>query len=111
MPPFTRLVVPARLYEGMFRQALDEFPLECCGMLAGTVDGGVGRVVERSPLVNAAASPVEYLSEPRGMFEAVRDMLRRGLDVLAVYHSHPTSPPVPSKTDLARNYSEDVVNL
>jgi proteasome lid subunit RPN8/RPN11 len=63
------------------------------------------------PLINAAASPVEYLSDGRSMFEADRDMRRRGLEVLAVYHSHPTSPPVPSKKDRAMNYSPDVVNF
>jgi proteasome lid subunit RPN8/RPN11 len=45
------------------------------------------------------------------MFTAWRDMRRRGLDVLAVYHSHPTSPSVPSRKDRERNYSEQVVNL
>jgi len=45
------------------------------------------------------------------MFETVREMRRRGIDILAVYHSHPTSAPVPSRTDLERNYSPDVVNL
>ena len=38
-------------------------------------------------------------------------MRRQGLEVLAVYHSHPTSEPVPSRTDLQRNYSPEVVNL
>jgi proteasome lid subunit RPN8/RPN11 len=109
--PFQRLLIPAGLYEGMLEQAQAERPLECCGLLAGAVADGTARVVERYPLVNAAASPVEYHSDARGMFEAVRDMNRRGLDLLAVYHSHPTSPPVPSRTDLDRNYSEDVVNL
>jgi proteasome lid subunit RPN8/RPN11 len=54
---------------------------------------------------------VEYLSEPESMFRADRDIRRRGLDYVAVYHSHPTSPPVPSKKDLARNFSDDVVNF
>jgi proteasome lid subunit RPN8/RPN11 len=108
--PF-RLMIPRPLYAEMIAQAVDEAPLECCGVLAGTVTEGVGEVVARYPLANAAASPTEYESDGRAMFDAWREMRERGIDVLAVYHSHPTSPPVPSKTDLARNYSETVVNL
>jgi proteasome lid subunit RPN8/RPN11 len=67
--------------------------------------------MRRYPLVNAAASGTEYLSEPRSMFEAVRDMRQRKIDMLAIYHSHPLSAPTPSRTDLERNYSPDVVNL
>ena len=95
----------------MFAQAQAEFPNECCGLLAGTVAAGATEVVRRYPLANAAASPVEYLSEPKQMFDAVRDMRKHGFDVLAVYHSHPTSDPVPSKADRERNYSPEVVNL
>src|SRR4051794_11260944 len=105
--PF-RLVVPRDVLEKTVAQALSERPNECCGLLAGHMDGDVARVVAVCPLVNALASPVEYESEPRSMFAAYRDYTSKGLDVLAVYHSHPTSPPVPSKKDLARNYSEDV---
>jgi hypothetical protein len=39
------------------------------------------------------------------MFGAERDRRRCGLDVLAVYSSRPISEPVPSRTDLERNYS------
>jgi [CysO sulfur-carrier protein]-S-L-cysteine hydrolase len=96
----------------MFAQALMELPNECCGLLGGTVEAaGLGRAIRRYPLTNAAASPVEYLSDGREMFEAARDMRRRGIDVIAVYHSHPTSDPMPSKTDRERNYSTEVVNL
>jgi proteasome lid subunit RPN8/RPN11 len=65
----------------------------------------------RYPLVNAAASPVEYLSDEQSMFAADKDRRRRGLEWLAVYHSHPTSDPVPSRKDRERNYSPDVMNL
>jgi proteasome lid subunit RPN8/RPN11 len=108
-----RLRVPRGLFDAMLAQAKLELPNECCGLLAGVLEdaGRVGRVVDHYPLVNASASGREFESEPRSMFAAVRAMRDRGTDVLAVYHSHPTSTPVPSKTDLARNYSEDVQNL
>jgi proteasome lid subunit RPN8/RPN11 len=108
----------------MISQARSELPNECCGLLAGRIqESGVQgqdddrtnqqvvRVVRRYALVNAAASQTEYLSDPRGMFEAVRDMRQLGLEIVAIYHSHPTSAPVPSRTDLERNYSPDVMNF
>jgi [CysO sulfur-carrier protein]-S-L-cysteine hydrolase len=106
--PF-RLLLPAQLLDEMVAQARAELPNECCGLLAGRSAGGIATVERRYPLVNAEASPVEYTSEPRSMFAAVRDMRRHGIDVVAVYHSHPTSEAVPSKTDRERNYSEDVI--
>ncbi len=102
----------------MLAHAVAELPNECCGLLAGRLEARadaeglpLGRVLRRYPLANAAASPVEYVSDPQSMFDAIRDMRRLGLEILAVYHSHPTSDPVPSRTDLQRNYSPDVVNL
>jgi proteasome lid subunit RPN8/RPN11 len=110
--PF-RLLVPRTIYDGMLAQAQAELPCECCGLLAGVVDesAGVARVSKAYPLINALASPVEFESEPRSMFDAVRDQLRLGLQILAVYHSHPASPPIPSQKDLQRNFSEEVINV
>jgi proteasome lid subunit RPN8/RPN11 len=112
--PFRLLHLPNTILADMIQHALAEAPLECCGLLAGKIEGlsaEVGKVVHRYPLVNAAASPVEYLSEPRSLFEATRAIRTRNLDLLAVYHSHPTSQPIPSRIDLERNYSSEVVNF
>jgi proteasome lid subunit RPN8/RPN11 len=112
--PF-RLELPRRIYDEIVAQAQAELPNECCGMLAGRVEPGasgpVGHVLRRFPLANAAASPREFLSDARAMFAAEKARRAENLDFLAVYHSHPASPPVPSKTDLERNYSPDVMNL
>jgi proteasome lid subunit RPN8/RPN11 len=106
------LILPFSVYEPMIDQAKAELPNECCGLLAGTVDAnGVARVIQHYPLINSAASPVLFESDPRSMFDALRALDRAGLEILAVYHSHPTSAPIPSRTDLDRNYSEDVMNL
>lgn len=106
-----RLDLPQSIYLALLAQAQAELPNECCGLLAGTIVAGVGWVQRHYPLVNALASPCEYESEPRSMFDAVRDIRQRALDVLAVYHSHPDSEPVPSRKDQERCYSSDVMNL
>jgi [CysO sulfur-carrier protein]-S-L-cysteine hydrolase len=109
--PF-RLLIPRSHYYAMVVQAKAELPNECCGLLAGLMEGSqAARVLQRYPLVNNAASPTEYLANDRALFDAFRDMHERNLDLLAIYHSHPVSDPVPSKTDLARNYFENVMHL
>ncbi|HWY87080.1 MAG TPA: M67 family metallopeptidase [Gemmataceae bacterium] len=110
-----RLLVPRQFHTDMVLQAQAELPNECCGMLAGRVENGpagpVGRVLCRYPLVNAAANPWEYVSEPRSMLNAEKARRAEGLEFLATYHSHPRSRPVPSIIDLERNYSPDVVTM
>ncbi len=110
--PF-RLFLPRHLYLGMIAQAKAELPNECCGILAGrrAPDGKTAIVEQCHPLVNAAGSPVEFLSEPRSMLAAHKAMRLAGHEELAIYHSHPTSPPVPSSKDRERNYSEGVMSL
>jgi proteasome lid subunit RPN8/RPN11 len=108
--PF-RLLIPRPIFDAMLLHAKVELPAECCGLLAGTIADGVGHVTLHLPLVNALASPTEYESEPRSMLAAHRVMRASGTDVLAVYHSHPTSDPIPSQRDRERNYGENVMNL
>ncbi len=109
---FTHLSIPRSVYEGMLCHALAERPLECCGLLAGVIRAdGIGEVRLRYPLLNAAASPVEFLSDPASIHSAVRDIRRQKLVELAVYHSHPASQPVPSRKDLERNWWPQAVTL
>jgi proteasome lid subunit RPN8/RPN11 len=113
--PF-HLHIPENLYQAMVAQALAESPNECCGLLGGVIIRNEGReaiglVKSLHPLVNEAASPVEYLSDARSMFDAVRALRAQAVDLLAVYHSHPKAEPIPSRTDREQNYSEDVMNL
>src|SRR5262245_17238518 len=98
--PDRKLQIPGRLHAEMLAQAVAELPNECGGLLAGRD----GRVTHRYPLTNALASPVRYESDPKELFAAEKDMRRQGTELLAIYHSHPTSEPVPSRTDLERNF-------
>ena len=81
----------------MLAHARDEAPRECCGLLAGTGDTIVRSVRAR----NLEASPTRYLIDPEDHFAAIRTARAQGLEVVGAYHSHPSSAPVPSPSDLA----------
>jgi [CysO sulfur-carrier protein]-S-L-cysteine hydrolase len=110
--PF-RLVLPTHIRDEMIAHAKAEFPNECCGQLAGHIGAdAIAWVDQGYPLVNSAASPIKYRSEGKDLFAAFRDMRERGLELLAIYHSHPSSDPVPSATDLKENYyGSKIVNF
>ncbi len=99
LPP-VRLHIPRSVWANMLDHARRVLPEECCGLLAGH-GSQCSRLYE---LENADHSPVRYSAEPRSLIAAFRDMRERGLELLAIYHSHPTSAAVPSRTDLAENY-------
>jgi [CysO sulfur-carrier protein]-S-L-cysteine hydrolase len=107
------LRIPHLLYEKMLAQAAAELPNECCGLLAGRLGGNgtSAQVTQLYALVNERASPSEFVSEPKSMFTAMKAMRQEAIEVLAVYHSHPTSEPIPSKRDQEMSYSSTVMNL
>ena len=84
------MVVPAAVREAIATHARAEAPNESCGLLL-LEDG---RAVEYVPAVNKAASPYR--------FELYLDPVRWSEIELdqAVVHSHLSSPPRPSRTDV-----------
>ena len=109
--PF-RLQMPQSVRDALIAQALAEQPNECCGLLGGVIEAGISRVVCAYPLPNALADPRLFQADTRALLRAHVDMRERNLEMLAVYHSHPTSPAVPSATDHAQwGHGEAVVCL
>lgn len=80
-------------------------PLEACGLLAGRD----GKVIKFYPLTNIDASPEHFSMKPEEQFTAVKDMRQMGLKMLAIWHSHPSSPPRMSEEDLRLAYTPDIV--
>jgi proteasome lid subunit RPN8/RPN11 len=81
-------------------------PRECCGLLLGPVAAAaeasdVLEVRQAAPTRNLAPSPTRYDIDPADHFRILREARATGLTVIGAYHSHPTSAPVPSPTDLA----------
>ena len=90
--------------EQMIDHALEQFPKECCGMLAG-VDGKPVKVVRAT---NSEDSEFRYRVDDRELLRFLRDCDDNGWDFLAVYHSHTRSEAYPSPTDvrLASNWPD-----
>lgn len=112
MPPHTRLVIAESLLARIVAHAREELPNECCGLLAGAIEDGVAVAAKQFRIANDLHSSESYVTNARDLFDAFRSMRSDNLELLAVYHSHPTSSPVPSRRDVAENtYGETVIHL
>ena len=81
----------------MLEHARVEVPRECCGLLIGA-RGEVTRSVRAR---NLDPQPTRFLIDPADHFAAIRGARAEGKEVIGAYHSHPSSAPVPSSTDIA----------
>ncbi|KGA94470.1 Mov34/MPN/PAD-1 family protein [Leptospirillum ferriphilum] len=94
---FSGLTFPLGLYDAIIAHARSVFPEECCGLVAGPAGGGPIRVI---PMENALHSPVRYEMNPKEQFQVQKNLRREGLEMWAIYHSHPVTRPYPSETDI-----------
>jgi len=86
------VVIPAEVRSALVGHAEAELPNEACGLLV-LRDGVAERLV---PGRNRAASPYRFELEVDPETWFLED---EGYE-LAVFHSHPASPPRPSRTDV-----------
>ena len=90
------LRLPERAYLEMVGLALDGYPLEVCGLFAGSGD----RVDVFYPCRNAAQSAKVYEVDGRDFLKADRDAEARGIELIGVMHSHTHTDAFPSPTDI-----------
>jgi proteasome lid subunit RPN8/RPN11 len=93
-------------WDAMRRHVAAESPIEACGLLSGK-NGIVETVLA---VKNAAASKVRYRMEPRAQLRAFEQIEDAGQEILAIFHSHPKGPSVPSPTDI-REAAYPVVHI
>jgi proteasome lid subunit RPN8/RPN11 len=95
--------MPAVVLEAIVDHARREAPNECCGLLVGA-----GNAVDRAvPTRNAAQSRTRYLVDPSDHFALIRELRGTAHDIIGAYHSHPSSPAIPSPTDIAGAWGAD----
>lgn len=109
-PSLPRFALPLALRAELFTHARQQAPLECCGLLGGHRNKNTWRARRVYQLVNEAHSTTEFLAL-EGLIAPFKQMRAEGEELVGIYHSHPTTPPMPSATDLARNYYPQTPHL
>ena len=71
-------------------------PLEACGLLAGR-NSKVETVLE---VTNQAQSAVRFVMDPIEQLKAFEWIESNGLELIGIFHSHPTGPETVSPTDI-----------
>ncbi|NMO95367.1 Mov34/MPN/PAD-1 family protein [Paenibacillus lemnae] len=69
-------------------------PFEACGILVGSSPDKLDRFI---PVTNVSQNPLHHFSLHPAEWTS---LLLGGMPVQGLYHSHPSSPPVPSSEDL-----------
>lgn len=97
------LRLTSSLIEKMLAHAAAHYPEEACGLLGGR-DGQATLFI---PVENDLHSSVAYKMEPRQHVQAMYALDAAGLEIVAIYHSHPGGPARPSATDVVEaNYPD-----
>jgi len=91
------LTLGESLLNEMIAYVKQHLPLEACGLLAGKKD----RAEKMIGVWNQAQSPVRFVMDPREQLNALDWIESHDLDLLGIFHSHPTGPETVSPTDIA----------
>lgn len=98
-----QLVIPRHLVSEIILHCKEVYPNEACGILAGK-----GRVVQKVyKMTNIENSSVSYMMEPGEQFTVMKEMREQGLEMSAIYHSHPQSDVHPSPKDIRLAFYPD----
>ena len=101
----TGLTLPRWIYQALLAQARAVAPVEACAILAGRE----GRVQALFPMTNRDSSADHFMMDPVEQFSVVKAVRAAGQQMLAVHHSHPTTPAWPSAEDIRLAVTPGVV--
>ncbi|MFN8594389.1 MAG: M67 family metallopeptidase [Thermomicrobiales bacterium] len=103
-----RFLLPQSMAEEIIDHARDLHPRECCGIVAGR--NAIPVRVYRT--TNVAPGNRLYEIDPRELIDLeFHELPAQDLEIVAIYHSHPSSEAYPSATDLELAFWPEAVYL
>lgn len=92
------LTIHAKLVDAIITQALNDHPMETCGIIAGPV--GSNLPLRLIPMRNAAQSDSFFMFDPQQRLQVWKEMSARCEEPVVIYHSHTNSQAYPSRSDV-----------
>ncbi|MBR1693642.1 MAG: M67 family metallopeptidase [Lachnospiraceae bacterium] len=97
------IIFEKRFIEQLYREAQEQYPNECCGILLGLAAADGERIVlQVRPAANMSpeGEKQKHFRIPSEMIlEAERSAALNGYEIIGFYHSHPDCEAVPSELD------------
>lgn len=121
-----KLIIPSTLHSQLIAHALQTPTQECCGYLLGTTTPPKHTSQYQShstphthylfqlyPLPNTHPNPQHFFAfSPLSQLQVFTYLkTQQNLQIIGIYHSHPTSPPILSQTDKSYIFSPYQSNL
>ncbi len=100
--------LPRKLVNELLHHAQLFQEQEVCGFVGLNNSGEFTRY----PVSNISDTPnTQFLMAPKEQINAIKTMRTNEEEVFAIYHSHPTSPAVPSATDIEQATFPDALYI
>ncbi len=95
------LEIQKSLLEEIYQHAIDTYPDECCGIMAGVIqaENRIVKKVFQAENLNKERSHDRYEMNEKDFLRADRQAAKLGMDIVGIYHSHPDHPSKASETD------------
>lgn len=99
--PGAEFILSSAAFHEIRAHCLGCLPEEACGLLGGSFQTGAGVQAQVVlPVANTLHSPVRFRMDPEEQLKAFYWLDEHALDLVGIFHSHPSGPEHPSATDL-----------
>ncbi|TFB15105.1 hypothetical protein E3U55_12700 [Filobacillus milosensis] len=103
----SEIILPQICYDEIINQLDSNLPYEACGFLSGNCN----QIKTVWPLINQLQSSNRFFVDKKVVNMTLEQINIKQEKLIATYHSHPTTLPTPSYSDLKNHMSKDILMM
>lgn len=98
------IFIQKKIYDLMIEHGEITLPFEACGLLSGNNN----TIQSIWPLWNEAESSKRFFVSKDVVEYTIEEIKEKNENIIAIYHTHPQTKPIPSRYDIAHHIDENV---